>query len=263
MAIIHHRTPASAEELLSLNHAKHFFHNCDVYAVTPSGVQLGRYHRIAFDDRYFANLGNNNLLRLSPLFYKQFERYEYLLIYELDSLVFAENLADFCSGEYDYIGAPWVRYENGQPVCFSGVGNSGFSLRRVDACLKVLTSRVRNMTPFEYWRKIGINKTGWKKGLGLLGAGSKFFRYRNDVNWFVDRYIYSPQRTWSPHEDKFWHYHAARFHPQFSLATTAQAVAFSFEHAPAFCFQANGNRLPLGCHAWFKHDEEFWRPYTL
>ncbi|MEZ5582523.1 MAG: DUF5672 family protein [Candidatus Competibacteraceae bacterium] len=153
VAIIHHRAPDSAEEKLSLRHAKQHLYNYDVYAVTPSTVSLGKYPRIAFDDRYFSNLANNNLLRLLPDFYRRFDRYEYLLIYELDSLVFSDKLDQHCTGEFDYIGAPWVRYQDGLPVGFVGVGNSGFSLRRVEACMRVLTSRLRNMAPIEYWRK--------------------------------------------------------------------------------------------------------------
>ena len=264
VAIIHHRSPDSVEERISLRHAERWFRDYDVYAVTPSGVRLGGYPRMVFADRYFASLQHNNHLRLLPEFYERFGRYDYLLVYELDSLVFSGDLGAFCTGDHDYLGAPWVRYDaDNRPVGFDGVGNSGFSLRRVQACLNVLTSDVRDMHPAEYWRKIGREKPGWLKLIGVVGAASKALGYRNDVSWFVRQFIYSTQRTWSPHEDKFWRLYAPRFDPEFRIAPVEQALRFSFEHAPSFCFAANGGRLPLGCHAWFKHDNAFWQPYLL
>jgi hypothetical protein len=38
---------------------------------------------------------------------------------------------------------------------------------------------------------------------------------------------------------------------------------FSFEVAPRYCFKMNRERLPFGCHAWSKYDQEFWEPFLL
>ena len=258
VAIIHHREPTTPAERLSLRHAERYLSDYDVYAVTPAGIRLGSFQHLGFPDEYFASLGANNLLRLSRRFYDRFDRYEYLLVYELDSLVLNEHLNEFCTGEYDYIGAPWVKYDGGRPVGLAEVGNSGFTVRRVAACLEVLTSNARIMRPLEYWSKIGRAKPGWKKALGIVGAASKILHQRNDITHFVQQYIFSASRTWSPHEDKFWHLHAPRFHPGSRIASERMALRFSFEHAPAFLYELNGRRLPLGCHAWSKHDPGFW-----
>ena len=42
-----------------------------------------------------------------------------------------------------------------------------------------------------------------------------------------------------------------------------EALEFSFELAPRYCFMMNGRRLPFGCHAWFRYDREFWEPFLL
>lgn len=63
-----------------------------------------------FAKKYFENLAGYNRLMLSLDFYKRFEDFEYMLIYQLDSWVFMDELDYWCSKEYDYIGAPW--FEN-------------------------------------------------------------------------------------------------------------------------------------------------------
>jgi hypothetical protein len=65
------------------------------------------------------------------------------------------------------------------------------------------------------------------------------------------------------HEDCFWAFQAPKLVSNFMIPTPQQAVAFSFEVAPRFCFQQNSKRLPFGCHAWPKYDREFWEPYLL
>ena len=48
-----------------------------------------------------------NRLMMSEQFYRAFEGYEYILIYQLDCLVFSNALEEWCRKGYDYIGAPW------------------------------------------------------------------------------------------------------------------------------------------------------------
>lgn len=64
-----------------------------------------------------------------------------------------------------------------------------------------------------------------------------------------------------PYEDKFWSLEAPRLDPSFQIPPPEVAVAFSFETEPRFCFEANGHRLPFGCHRWMTHDPDFWRPF--
>ncbi|MCI6086302.1 MAG: hypothetical protein MR711_08670 [Selenomonas sp.] len=72
-------------------------------------------------------------LMLSERFYERFLDYEYLLIYQLDAFVFHGNLSAFCARGFDYWGAPMpYSYWTASPA---HIGNGGFSLRRVRACL--------------------------------------------------------------------------------------------------------------------------------
>jgi thiol-disulfide isomerase/thioredoxin len=65
------------------------------------------------------------------------------------------------------------------------------------------------------------------------------------------------------HEDYFWAFEAPKVMNDFRIPVPREALEFSFEVAPAYCFAENSGRLPFGCHAWKKHDPKFWRPFLL
>ena len=62
-------------------------------------------------------------------------------------------------------------------------------------------------------------------------------------------------------EDGFWAFFAPTYNPIFRIPDTETALRFSFEINPRLCFEQVGGRLPFGCHAWEKHDPEFWRRF--
>lgn len=107
-------------------------------------------HKIeAFPDVYFRDIHTYSQLLMTSDFYQRFIAFEYILIYQLDAFVFLDKLAYFCSLGYDYIGAPLPRWSNywysmkirpGMAYIpfLSRVGNGGFSLRRVNAMLRIL-----------------------------------------------------------------------------------------------------------------------------
>jgi hypothetical protein len=82
--------------------------------------------------------------------------------------------------------------------------------------------------------------------------------YHNNVRWLMREFGKRPYN-----EDLFWAFKAQKLVQHFKIPTPQQAVAFSFEMAPRFCFQQNSKRLPFGCHAWSKYDRGFWEPYLL
>lgn len=46
-----------------------------------------------------------------------------------------------------------------------------------------------------------------------------------------------------------------------NIAPIESALLFSFEMNCSDCMKLTEGRLPFGCHAWEKHDFNFWRPY--
>lgn len=107
-----------------------------------------------FNSRYFANIGGYNNLLLSRSFYQSFKKFEYILIYQLDALVFKDELDYWCGKNYDYIGAPWFEgwghAQNDSEIV--GVGNGGFSLRKI----KTFTRLLRRANFISFFTRCGL-----------------------------------------------------------------------------------------------------------
>lgn len=93
-----------------------------------------------FPDRCFESRLSYSHLLSSKEFYLRFsERYEHILVYQLDAWVFSDELEKWCGMDYDYIGAPWCHMCgilcNGNRMF---VGNGGLSLRRISAMTEKL-----------------------------------------------------------------------------------------------------------------------------
>jgi hypothetical protein len=75
----------------------------------------------------------NNLMT-DPRFYRLFRDYEYILIFQTDSLIFPFSpfaIEDFMG--WDYVGAPWIHIPQ------SCGGNGGLSLRKTETMIRLLT----------------------------------------------------------------------------------------------------------------------------
>jgi len=259
------------DEEISLRHLKHHLGEYDKYFVMPSDMKLRIKHNgffiRQFDKRYFGSTEKYSNLLVSKEFYEAFADYEYILIYQLDALVFSDRLLLWCKKGYDYIGAPWYkievkRLENWEPEqdC---VGNGGFSLRKTQSFINVLNNynnplrKAKNringyLSLFLYYisrtpKKLWDYITRKQSMSSMLKSGSKRLK---DVDY-------------KNREDAFWSFKAKKYYPEFKIASAQEAVAFSFEVSPRFCFEKNGRKLPFGCHAWAKWDRKFWEGHLL
>lgn len=192
-----------------------------------------------FDDRYFRSLESYSEMLLVPEFYEAFSAYDCLLIYQLDAFVFQDRLAAWCAEPYDYIGAPWLSRDGR----FVGVGNGGFSLRRVAACFAVLRTPAR-LTPDQLWSH--VRRTNPNPLVRALKYHSKLLAHlnlRNDLCAFLRKFV----RGGDP-EDVFWGLHAPRFHPNFRVAKEDQAIHFSVEAGLEEAWPQLAGSPPFGCH---------------
>ena len=132
-------------------------------------------------------------------------------------------------------------------------GNGGFSLRNIQAHLKVLHSFSYISQPAENWRKRSSQKlsiTGYlREACGFLLD----LTLRNNTYWLLN--------SFRGFEDQFWCLVAARNFSWFKIPGYEEAMNFAIEMQPRRVFDINNNRLPFGCHAWWKYDLDFWRPY--
>lgn len=229
------RTELTPDEEVSLRHLRHYLGHYDKFMIAPPGIDVPHRDFTVkhFDSAFFGSVRNHMNLLVSPVFYKAFREYEYMLIYHLDALVFSDRLDAWCDRGYDYVAPPWIRYPGapyeGLPI-ENKVGNGGFSLRKIERMLRVLRGVRRPRLTRTYLRR-------------LLRRGKKFEHRR--------------------YEDIFWALHARDFVPDFRVPSLETALEFGFECNPRLCFEKTGGRMPFGCHAWPKYDRAFWEPHLL
>ncbi|MFV0144747.1 hypothetical protein OBJ68_05330 [Empedobacter falsenii] len=168
----------SSDEIISLEQCFKILGQHEIRFVAPLGLDVSEYQSRLnkemkvefFEPNYFTNIRGYNQLMLSLEFYTRFKAYEYMLIYQLDCFVFRDELDYWCKQGYDYIGAPWLDYSfynksrieknkflirrflnktnkyTTRDVLVNRVGNGGFSLRKIAACINTLKEKPKNIT---------------------------------------------------------------------------------------------------------------------
>ena len=227
----------------------------NICIVTHRSVEINVYQEIAsrygvkphkecFDASFFASIAGYNLLMLDKSFYQRFANYNYILIYQLDAWVFRDELDDWCSKGYDYIGAPWMENNNGE-LKLSGVGNGGFSLRRIQHFVDVLNYR----GPVRKANQLNLLPT-------FKNIIYKFFYsvgYQNTISYY--------KKDETLFEDIFLSIFLSNTKLRARMPTPEEASHFAFEKHPSYLFSKN-RQLPFGCHAWGKYEYEiFWKKY--
>lgn len=254
------RKELTPEEEISIRHLLHFLGKYDKYLVVSKTLQVKfpGFGTKRFDDKFFGSAAAHSRLLLSPIFYKAFIDYQFILIYHLDALVFSDQLTQWCEMDFDFIGAPWIKYD-GAPyagmIGFEGkVGNGGFSLRKTESFLKVIYSPRYYIKPAT-WKTYYASKPKHVQHLNLPKKILKRLKICNNARWEMSRY--------GRNEELFWANRATHYYPEFRIAPIEIALQFAFECAPRLCFEKNDHNLPFGCHAWQKYDRSFWEPYLI
>jgi hypothetical protein len=262
------RPQLSPDEQISMRHLMRFLgcEDYDRYLIAPKGlpVHFDGFRVKYFSTKFFGSAAAFNRLAYTPAFYEAFTDYRFVFIYHLDSLVFSDQLKDWCERDFDYIGPPWIRCSDSPWVKKPRVGNGGFTLMKVESVLKVLYNRYR-AEPLRYWedRFAGVLKTiqallrqprrlapNWLRG-PLTQPLRKSLQRMDDVE------------VYGRANDVFWSFRAGKYLPGFKIPGWRTGLRFGFEAAPRHCFELNGSRLPFGCHAWTRYDRSFWEPHLL
>jgi hypothetical protein len=217
-----------------------------------------KYHFELFAPKSFANITGYNQLMISKEFYERFASYDYMLTYQLDAFIFKDELAQWCSLGYSYIGAPWFEgYEpNGKGNALWKVGNGGFTLRKISSCLRVLNT----FSPIWSWSKLikWYFRYGRKRGISKLPELlPSLFLGNNTHALFNDFYKLQEQFQ----EDYFWGVVCSEKFNWYKVPSPELALKFSFEVAPRVMYELNNYQLPMGCHAWDEYDPDFWKPF--
>lgn len=232
----------TANEVASLHQCFKVLSAYTICFVHPNGLNIEAYQSlaksktivtttVAFSDHYFKDIAGYNQLLLSTAFYDSFTTFNYILIYQLDAWIFSDELNNWCNKGYDYIGAPWID-EN----VYSWIVLFPFTMK--------------------WYYKIKYKPTT----IPIVGNGGLSLRNVQSCLSILANYSKAAQK-WSCHEDLFWSFYTCYKTKWFSIPTTKEAVAFSFEFNPEKAFELNGKQLPFGCHAWEKYNPSFWRKY--
>lgn len=232
--------------------------NHPICIVTYPELQLDEYENIAdkyhvclqrenFDKRFFDGIEGYCELCVNPQFYKRFNGYLYMLIYQLDAYVFSDELDEWCTKGYDYIGAPFMELDRNSFWFWGLVGNGGFSLRKISKIRKVLRYRGPLYKPYYIFAKY------YKRTLKtLLIAILHSLGYKNTQRWYIHSkdgddiyYCHTLKHTWM----------------ELYVPSPYEASQFAIETHPEECYNAIG-KLPFGCHAWHKYEyDSFWNKY--
>lgn len=241
-----------SEEVISLKYLRDNLSKHDKYFVAPKGLRTENYSlkgakNYYFPEHYFKSRESYNKLLLQQKFYERFKGYDFILIYQLDALVFSDRLLYWCKKNYSYVAAPWfnsliakLSYAKDSPI--SG-GNGGFSLRSVPKAIEVL-ERVNYAAARSTTNRF-VQKLWFLKAVISGQAHQKW------LNAPADNYPFN--------EDGFWAIEAPKYSSNYKVAPFRQAINFAFETNPERCFLINNGRLPFGAHAWRKYGNRFWR----
>lgn len=246
-----HSNQPSSYELISFLQCFTIVKDIPIVVVCPRGLDLSQYRSVVprfkveyFAQKWFSTKQEYNKLKLSLIFYSKFKQYDNLITYELDAFIFKNDLKDWCSLGLDYIGAPWVEEDPTFGVSVIGVGNSGFSIRKVSSMIAFLKAykQFPSSPPSSIIDRIKIKIILWLTPLWI---------WRDNL---------SIQFIFDSHEDLLIASKAPIVLPHFKIASPEQALGFSWECLPSLIMKQR-SIIPTGCHAWWRYDLNFWKPY--
>lgn len=242
-----HPHVVSDEELFSIKSIRRFANGAEMVIVTPDATRLPPIlvpDRVeVFPEEFFKTFLANNRLMTSVAFYERFADYQQMALVHIDVLLL-KPLAPLLQTLYpwSYAGAPWIGGTAGD-LRLEGVGNGGFSMRRIRDFLDVLGGSTRPTFP---------RFTTKRRGLALWAFLSccHIARIKGErVSHIMNRHDIL--------EDVFWSKVAPCMSPRFTIAPISNALAFSYETFPQFAHESNHGNTPYGIHGWWRHDAKF------
>ena len=230
IAIPIYRPTLEALEHYSLAHSLARLRGRKLFFIAPHGLDLGYYEQHfpgvgcqRFDDAYFASVKGYSRLLLSPGFYQRFADFEFTLILQTDAILLRDDLDDWCLQPYDYVGAPWPQ----------GVEIFVNLDRYAGAFGKHVKAHVGNG---------GLSLRRNAKCTALLEEFPEATRVFTQAG---------------SSEDLFFAIMGS-LSDDFLLPNETTAARFSLELQPEHYHALHGGRLPMGGHAWWRYNPQFW-----
>lgn len=244
-------------EIQSVEQCVRVLSDYSIHFVCPSGLNVDFYNEkflgivnfTFFDKHYFEDLAGYNRFMLNVHFYKTFNKYKYMLVYQTDCYVFRDELVDWANKGYDYVGGIWFDKYVGNPNLGAKLwyaGNGGLSLRKIGSIIRLLESKkpIKNMSQLLIEKKKIYNKgkINFIKELFLLPLN--IFGYQNNHKYRA--------KIHDINEDVFF-VEAYSKHKELKIPDVDDAINFSWDRCPAYLYEKLG-QFPFACHAWFRED---------
>jgi hypothetical protein len=200
-------------EEVSLNQLIRVLGEYDIYFICPKRLNakyLNQFRVKRFENSYFEGIEGYNRLMMSEVVYSQFSEYRYMLIYQLDAFVFDDRLMEFCDYGYDYIGAPWItgyRTTSDEGFRYVNVGNGGFSLRKISACIQVIRKHKEELMTFDKYEDLFFAlKNGNDFNVAPIDIALKFSFEREVRECYKLNHNQLPFgcHAWEKHDFYFW-----------------------------------------------------------
>ena len=235
-------------ERISLEQVLRVMYNHDFSLVCPADLNETPYTHYfdqqgvkvdiqRFDNTYFKSIEGYNRLLLSHEFYARFEKWEYILIHQLDCLVLKDELKKWVATDYDYIGSPWVDTDR--------------------------TFRVYESLNYSRWRWLGWLKRRIDFNRGeyvTVGNGGfslrKVKRFRKislALSVFFSRHLKGHLN-----EDYVWSILVPKYFAKFKVPAAVMASNFALEKVSSSIDLDAIESLPMAVHAWEKYYPEWW-----
>lgn len=195
------------------------------------------------DDKWFKSVQSYNELMLQSDFYRLFEHYDYMLIYQLDAFAFRDELQAWADKGYDYIGAPWLPNRN---LFQNTIGNV---IRSVKNLVAPAGKSLRVSHANIHYRS-GNGGFSLRRIAKMIDATTT---YKSEINQIIASNCMT--------EDVFFSVYL-RKKAKMRIPCWKEAIRFAVENNPEFCLHKNGGQLPFGCHYWSKgRYRAFWQQY--
>ncbi|MBP5525476.1 MAG: hypothetical protein J6Y11_07730 [Paludibacteraceae bacterium] len=245
-----YKLPLSPDDRICLNQLFKVMTGYDIYAIYPEKLDITDMCREypllikhPMESSHFSSLRSYNKLVLSSSFYDAFSNYKYILINQLDTYIFKDELCRWANSGFDYVGAPFVPDKD----------KYWSPLRRLWCRLNFYLCRYKGTDPHHsQWYQVGNG------GLCLRNV-SKFQnitkKYKQQIeDDLSDEKDFYPEDLWLSFELKG--------DDRLKTPDWKTALHFSVECSPQKCMDIIGNKLPFGTHAWTldKH-RPFWEKY--
>ena len=225
-----HKTSFSELELYCLNRTISVLKNWDIFFLIPESADIGciedfPVNSIRMKDENFGRIDRYNRWLLSADFYQKFIMYERVMICHSDAITIRDELSYWVEKDIHYVGAPWFN---------SLIFTPNFATRPE--------------------LNVGQHSLNVGNGGFSLRNPRKFLEIISRHNSLIKEFCLNTGSNCN--EDGFLAY-IGLIDPRFKVADHETAVRFSLELNARNQIELTGV-LPMGFHAMYKYDPEFW-----